>query len=207
MDELLNEHEQGERVRSWLQRNALGLIGGIGLGLAIIYGWHTWQGKQEGDRQARALAYDAFEQQLVADPAQAPQALAKLPAGSPYAVLGGLEVAKTQVEAGKPEDALATLRAIRTDDAALKSVIDQRIARLLIDGGKAEEAIGLLGKPEAASGLEILGDAQAALGQDEAARASYQQALRTLEEGSPQRQLVELKLAGVGGQAADPAAG
>ncbi len=207
MDELLNEHEQGERVRSWLQRNALGLIGGIGLGLAIIYGWHTWQGKQEGDRQARALAYDAFEQQLVADPAQAPQALAKLPAGSPYAVLGGLEVAKTQVEAGKPEEALATLRAIRTDDAALKSVIDQRIARLLIDGGKAEEAIGLLGKPEAASGLEILGDAQAALGQDEAARASYQQALRTLEEGSPQRQLVELKLAGVGGQAPDPAAG
>ena len=29
MDELLNEHEQGERVRSWLQKNALGLIGGI----------------------------------------------------------------------------------------------------------------------------------------------------------------------------------
>ena len=35
MDELLNEHEQGERVRSWLQRNALGLIGGIVAGLAL----------------------------------------------------------------------------------------------------------------------------------------------------------------------------
>ena len=46
MDELLNEHEQGERVRSWLQRNAVGLIGGIGLGLALIWGWNWWQGRQ-----------------------------------------------------------------------------------------------------------------------------------------------------------------
>ena len=62
MDELLNEHEQGERVRSWLQRNALGLIGGIALGLALIWGWNWWQQRQVSEGEAVAAQYDAFEQ-------------------------------------------------------------------------------------------------------------------------------------------------
>ena len=34
IDDLLNEHEQSERVRGWIRSNAIGLIGGVGLGLA-----------------------------------------------------------------------------------------------------------------------------------------------------------------------------
>ena len=41
IDELLNEYEQSEKVRGWLRNNALGLIGGVGLGLALIAGWQT----------------------------------------------------------------------------------------------------------------------------------------------------------------------
>ena len=48
IDDLLDEHEQSERVRSWLRSNAAGLIGGVGLGLAGIAGWHWWQGQQQG---------------------------------------------------------------------------------------------------------------------------------------------------------------
>ena len=32
LDDLLDEHEQSERVRSWIRSNALGLLGGIVLG-------------------------------------------------------------------------------------------------------------------------------------------------------------------------------
>ena len=207
MDELLNEHEQGERVRSWLQRNALGLIGGIGLGLALIAGWQWWQTKQVTDSQAHAVAFAGFEQAVLASPESAAQELAKLPAGSTYAVLGGLELAKAQVDAGHNDQALATLRAIKTKDAGLKSIIDQRIARLLVDTGKPAEAVSLLGKASDAASLEIIGDAQAKLGQNAPAQAAYQQALRSLEVGSPQRQLVELKLTEVGGVVADTKAG
>ena len=55
-----HEHEQGERVRSWLQKNALGLIGGIALGFALIYGWHWWKGQQASQREGIATQYDCL---------------------------------------------------------------------------------------------------------------------------------------------------
>lgn len=38
IDDLLDEHEQSERVRNWLKNNGAGMIGGIALGLAVIFG-------------------------------------------------------------------------------------------------------------------------------------------------------------------------
>ena len=53
IDDIYDEHEQGERVRAWLRQNALGLLGGIGLGLALIFGWQYWQ-KHLGNKQVEA---------------------------------------------------------------------------------------------------------------------------------------------------------
>ena len=57
IDDLLNEHEQSERVRSWLQKNALGLIGGVALGLGLIAGWQWWQKRQHDDRVGASALY------------------------------------------------------------------------------------------------------------------------------------------------------
>ncbi len=38
LDDLLDEHEQSERVRDWLRQNALGMITGVALGLGAIVG-------------------------------------------------------------------------------------------------------------------------------------------------------------------------
>ncbi|PJJ99638.1 hypothetical protein CO611_03970 [Lysobacteraceae bacterium NML03-0222] len=202
MDELLNEHEQGERVRSWLQRNAASLMGGVAVGLALIWGWHWWQDKRSADQAAEAMAYDRFQQQLDGGVDALSKAYADLPKGTPYQVMGGLDLAKAQVEAGKLDEAIATLRAIEVSQPALKSVVDNRTARLLVDTGKHEEALKLLAQSADAQALEIIGDAQLALGKTDAAREAYQKALRSLEEGSPARQLVEIKLAHVGVDAA-----
>ncbi|PJK06443.1 hypothetical protein CO612_02350 [Lysobacteraceae bacterium NML71-0210] len=202
MDELLNEHEQGERVRSWLQRNAASLMGGVAVGLALIWGWHWWQDKRSADQAAEAMAYDRFQQQLDGGVDALSKAYADLPKGTPYQVMGGLDLAKAQVEAGKLDEAIATLRAIEVSQPALKSVVDNRTARLLVDTGKHEEALKLLAQSADAQALEIIGDAQLALGKTDAARDAYQKALRSLEEGSPARQLVEIKLAHVGVDAA-----
>ncbi|OLG30085.1 tetratricopeptide repeat protein, partial [Xanthomonas oryzae] len=43
IDDLLDEHEQGERVRSWLRNNGAGLVGGVLVGLVLILGWQWWQ--------------------------------------------------------------------------------------------------------------------------------------------------------------------
>lgn len=199
MDELLNEHEQGERVRSWLQNNALGLIGGIALGLGLIFGWNWWQNDQVRKRDATATQYEAFAKQLAENPDQAGKQITGKLAGTPYAAVAALELAKAQVDAGKEPAALATLQAAKTDDPMLAELIRQRTAKLLVATGKAEDAVRLLGKPTQPGAFEVLGDAQLTLGRTTEAQASYKQALRTLEEGSPQRQVLELKLADAGG--------
>ncbi len=201
MDELLNEHEQGERVRSWLQKNALGLIGGIAFGLALIFGWNWWKQQQASQRDAVAAEYDLFTQVLATNPEQASKLLGGKLAGTAYAAVGALELAKAQVDAGKEAAALATLQAAKTEDPELGELIRQRTAELMVANGKAEDAVRLLGKPIHPAALEVLGDAQTKLGKPVEAQASYRQALRLLEEGSPERQVVELKLADVGGSA------
>ena len=198
MDELLNEHEQGERVRSWLQRNALGLIGGIALGLALIWGWNWWQQRQVSEGEAVAAQYDAFEQAVNANPAEAAKLTGKL-TGTPYAAIAAFELAKAQVDAGKDAEALATLKAARSDDPAVSALLRQRIATLLVATGQPAEAVALLAKATDAGSLEVLGDAQAKLAKPAEAQKAYRDALRTIEEGSPQRQVVQLKLAEVGG--------
>jgi Uncharacterized protein conserved in bacteria len=85
----------------------------------------------------------------------------------------------------------------------MAAIVDQRLARLLIDAGKPKDALALLADAgDGAETLQVRGDAYSALGQDEQARAAYAQALTTLEVGSPQRNLVELKLSEVGGEPA-----
>lgn len=198
MDELLNEHEQGERVRSWLQRNAVGLIGGIGLGLALIWGWNWWQGRQVTASEEVAARYDAFEQAVANNPAEAAKLSSRL-AETPYAAIAAMELAKSQVDAGQDAAALATLQAARSKDPAVNAILRQRIATLLIATGKPADAVTLLAKASDAGSLEVLGDAQARLSKPAEAQKAYREALRSLEEGSPQRQVVQLKLAEAGG--------
>lgn len=206
IDELLDEHEQGERVRAWLRENALGIVGGIALGLGLIYGWQWWQGQREGERKQASAGYQAAVDQLKAGKiAEAKPRIAALPEGV-YDTLGALALAKAQLDDGKRDEAIATLRAAQPQDPALAGVVRDRLASLLVDAGKAGEALALLAQAGAdARVLQLRGDAYSALGQAAQARQAYAQALVLLEVGNPGRRLVELKLADLGG-AADAAA-
>lgn len=202
IDDLLDEHEQSERVRAWLRSNGAGLIGGVVLGLGVIAGWQWWQQQQLRSHEAAGerfeVALDAIESK---DLKKAQSAVATLGKdGQAYATLASLQLAKVQVDAGQRDAAIATLRAIKSDDAALSMVVQSRLARLLIDAGKANEALVLLGdSPRAPAAIEARGDALAALGRREDAGKAYAQALAKLDVAAPQRRLVELKLTEVGG--------
>lgn len=206
LDDLLDEHEQSERVRGWLRTNGAGLIGGVVLGLALIGGWQWWQKQQEASRADTGARYEAMLKSLEAG--DMAKARSQLPAfeGSVYATLAALDLAKAQVDGGQRDAAIATLRAARTTDPALSAVIRQRLARLLVDAGKHAEAIELLAGADDPAALEVRGDAELASGKSDAARATYQQALAKLDVASPQRQLLELKLSEVGGAPAQPKA-
>ena len=207
IDDLLDEHEQGERVRSWLRDNGAGLIGGVALGLALIWGWQWWQQQRGHQREQAGTQYQAAIDNLKAGKlAQARPQVAALPDGT-YDTLATMALAKAQLTAGQRDAAIATLRAAKPKDAEMTAIVEQRLARLLIDAGKAKEALALLPAdsrdPET---QQIRGDAFSALGQQPQAQAAYAQALTGLDVGSPQRNVVELKLSEVGGMPAKPEA-
>ena len=203
IDELLNEHEQSEKVRSWLRNNALGLIGGVGLGLAVIAGWQWWQGQRLQSGMVASATYTQASDALEAGkiPSDNGKALvAGLQKSNPtLATLAALELAKAQVDAGKRDDAIATLRGLDKVDDDLAPVAQQRLARLLIDAGKAKDALPLLVDDRNASMLEVRGDAQFALGDKAKAQESYRKALALIDVADPQHRLVAMKLVEAGG--------
>jgi len=198
IDELLDEHEQSERVREWLRRNGSALVFGIALGLAAIGGWQWWQ-RHQAEKQAQAATdYQAAIDAIQARDATAAGKIQRVPDGI-FRALAQLELAKSQVQEGKSSDAIATLRAIKVEDAAIQAIVDQRLARLLIDNKQPEAALKLVSTGDSLAVLEIRGDAQFALGQREQARESYGKALLKAEVGTPLRRVIELKLTQAGG--------
>ncbi len=206
IDDLLDEHEQSERVLAWLRSNGAGLIGGVIIGLALILGWQWWRGHQTTQGMQAGDDYQAMLKSLEGKDIKKAQAQAVALAGSPYAPLASLDLAKAQLDAGQREDAIATLRGADSSNAALERILHQRLARLLIDAGKAEEALQVLGDADDPVSLEVRGDAQVALGKRDEARKSYSEVLAQLDVASPARRLVELKLTDVGGSPAEPEA-
>lgn len=204
IDDLLDEHEQSERVRNWLQRNSLGLIGGIALGLGLIGGWQWWQKRTENQNLQAGATFQSVTKSLDAKNLKQAQTEAAKLQGSSYAVLAALALAKAQLQADQRDAAIVTLRAVKTDDPGLSAVVAQRLARLLIDAGKGEEALKLIGNASDAASLEARGDAQFALGRRDQAREAYASALTKLDVAAPNRTVVELKLSEAGGTPTRP---
>ena len=207
IDDLLDEHEQSERVRNWLRNNGVGLIGGIALGLAVIFGWQWWHKQRAAQAEQANVAYQEVLQVLAAgDLEKAKAAVGKLQGNkvAVYADLAGLRLAQAQVDAGQLEPAITTLEGLKPE-ASLQAITDLRLARLLVDAGKGEKALELLGDASDSASLEARGDALVALGKPDQARDLYLKALAGMDVAAPQRRLVELKLTDVGGTPPKPA--
>jgi predicted negative regulator of RcsB-dependent stress response len=210
MDQI-DEYEQGERVRAWLRNNGSSLIGGVAIGLAALGGWQWWQGQQDQKLVDAAAEYQAFSKAVEAkDDAKAgahATSLAQSFPKSPYPVLAALRRAGLLHAQGKDDEALKVLDAAAgagsKADPVLVELAKLRAARLLASMGKHEDAIKRLdaigGSSFPGVAAEIRGDAEMALGRRDAARASYEKALASLDIAAPTRPMVEMKLTDAGG--------
>ena len=211
MDQI-DEHEQGERVRAWLKNNGSSLVMGVALGLAALWGWQWWQGQKLQQKAEATGDFLAFSQAVEAGETEKADAFARSlresHADTPYPALVALNVAARQVQDGKADEALATLDAVPREglEPGLADLLQLRAARVLVVQGKHEEALArlpALGAESryAGSAAELRGDAEIALGRREAAREAYEAALSRLDEASPSRSLIEMKLTDAGGEA------
>ena len=113
--------------------------------------------------------------------------------------LAALQLAKAHVDAGKPEDAIATLRSLHDLDPDMRAIVRQRLARLLVDANKGKEALALLDDERNPAMLDVRGDAEMLLGERVNAQKAYLKALALVDVGDPQHRLLRLKLIEAGG--------
>lgn len=213
VDDYLSDREQEEALRTWWRENWRWILGGVVLGLAILVGWQLWKSHTTKQGEQAAVLYEEY--QAAGADAQKSQAsfdklIAEFPS-SAYAMQARLLQAKKNVEAAQYDEAAAQLRNVAENakDEELAQIARQRLARVLIQQGKHDEALALL-DPEKAGAFapqvrELRGDALFAKGDQEGARAEYAAALVPDADAQIDRSVLEMKLQQVGGEAPKPA--
>lgn len=198
-----DDEAQVEELRRWWKENRLPLAAGLALGLAAIFGWEAYTNHRDAHRAEAAQLFDELGKAVAAnkfdDATGMADRLVKDYDNTPYAAAGALKIAQVDVGTNKLDDAHARLvwAAEHSDDRALKPLIDLRLARVLFQQGKADEALKKLdGDAGAYAGLfaELRGDIKLSQGDRAAAREAYALALEKLEAQAPNRSMLQQKL-------------
>jgi predicted negative regulator of RcsB-dependent stress response len=175
-------------------------------GFAANRGWHAYQAKQSGE--ATTLFSQLNQQVASNDPNRIKDAAAVVIskyAGSPYAARAALIAAQAAIDARDIAGAKAQLQWVidHASEDGLKHVARLKLASVLLDQKNYAEALTLLDTPhqESFNALyaDLKGDVLNAQGKKEEARAAYQQALAKTDSKSVYRNLIEMKLDGLGG--------
>jgi len=134
----LTDNEREEQLRQWWSDNWLWILGGIALGLAMLWGWQYWQRTRMEQAQRElsgyqsvitSLSQDKFDEAVV----QA-KALRDAQPGSPYADQSDLVLARAAVEMRKLDEAALHLRTVMdgSKDPELRAVARTRLARVMV---------------------------------------------------------------------------
>jgi predicted negative regulator of RcsB-dependent stress response len=207
-DDYLSDQEQEEALRNWWRENWRWIIGGVALGLAMLVGWRYWEVHRDQQATAAAKLYADLQSALSKQDLNAAAGVLATLSGShdasAYAQQGRLLLAKSQVDGGKVEEAIGLLQDVieKSKDEGLVQIARLRMARLLIQQGKFDDALKIL-KPESAGEFaaqvrEIRGDALFAKNDRDGARAEYAAALAANANAQVDRTLLELKMQEVG---------
>lgn len=204
MDDLLSEKEQIEQIRNWWSEYGGYVIGGLGLGIALLVGFNYYESsKLEAQLQGSVLYESLIEYASTGSLEEAETAAAELEAdyaSTTYAVQGKLVMARLYMDKNRDQDAADILGEVLASDAdqPVKHIARARLARILMYQGKPQEVVDLLeGQDSAAFAAtynELLGDAYYSLGRIEDAQAAYQSVLLDpMAEGTVDQQLVQWK--------------
>ena len=204
MDDLLSEKEQIEQIRTWWSEYGGYVIGGLGLGIAVLAGFNFYQNsKLEAQLEGSAM-YESLTAHVVSGNLDEAEVVASELgmnyADTSYAAQARLAMARLYMDKNRDQDAIDTLNELLASpaDEEVKHVARVRLARLLAYQGKSQEVVELLEDQDseafAAIYNELLGDAYYALGRIEDAQAAYQRVmLDPMAQGTVNQQLVQWK--------------
>lgn len=212
VDEYLTDDEQAEALKSWWRENWAWVFSGVAVGLCLLGGWRYYLNYTEQRAEAAAKTLDEFATAQINDKAKAETLFKDLTEkykATPYAMQAQLLEAQQAVEANDLPRAETALRVVMADtkDPELAQIAKSRLARVLIEEGKSDDALALLDVAKAgafaAQAHEIRGDALYAKQDQAGARAEYESALAAYKaDGQTDVALLEYKLQDLGGAVA-----
>lgn len=211
VDEFLTDDEQGEALKTWWRENWAWVLSGIVIGLCLLGGWQYYQRFNIKRAEAAADALDQFAATQLSDKTKAEALFKDLTdkyAATPYAMQAQLLQAQNAVGNNDFAGAETALRAVMAGkDPELAQVATLRLARVLIEQGKNDDALTLLDVSKAGAFVaqmhEIRGDALYAKQDQNGARGEYEAALAGYKsESGADVSLLELKLLDLGGAVA-----
>jgi predicted negative regulator of RcsB-dependent stress response len=211
MVEIYDAHEQGEIVKKWLRENGSAIVMGLVIAFGGLFGFKQWQSWQDSNRQHASTEFSVMDQLLATGQLDAAmenfQNLRDDFSDSPYTSMAALQMARARIEANQPDLAIGLYQFVIDNGypKAMAVVARERLARVLLDQGRPDEALQVLDGATDISGFEARyaetrGDVYVAQGRTDQASAAYLEALDHLESGVGDRGKLELKLQALGAE-------
>ncbi len=201
VDVNLSEEEQVEALKAWWKENGRSVVGGVVIGLGVVFGWQGWVKYQQSIADAASVQFEQLSQSVAGGALEAAEKQAELLineyARTPYAIFSALNLARVKLQQQDAEGALEQLRWVveQSDEPSFRQIARLRMARILIDSGDVDAAAAVIEQAEddayAGEFAMLKGDVALARGDRVAAYAAYQSALAS-KVGSAA--LVEMKM-------------
>ncbi len=208
MSEMRSEEEQIEAIKNWWKENGTQTIAAVALVVAGWGGFNFYQNQQQSTGEAASVIYqqvlelsDTTEE---ADKGQRAQLLDQLKgdyASTTYAKYAALFKAKDAIDAGDLDMAAEELSFVKdnAEDLALKHLATVRLARVLKEQEKLDEALALVDVKEDIGAFkseyaEVQGDILYQQGKRDAAREAYQAAKEAAQKNGTNNPDLEMKL-------------
>ncbi|MGL5038976.1 MAG: YfgM family protein [Aeromonas sp.] len=182
MEVYTTEEQQVEVIKDWWKENGTAIIAGTVIGLVGLFGWRYYNQHQQESMEVASRAYGEIIAPLVTADATgfAPaEQFVTVNKGDSYAQLASLQLAAAAVKANKLDLAVKQLTLLaNTGDETIRPIAAIRLARVLNEQGKADEALAKLtaiqNEAFKAQVAETRGDILQKQGKLEAARDAYQ---------------------------------
>jgi predicted negative regulator of RcsB-dependent stress response len=200
----ISDDEQVEAIKKWWKENGMSVLGGLVLGLAIVFGWQGWNYYHNTKGENASILFSNLENQMAAGNQDAVVDIAKQLYGdydsTAYATFAALQMAKLSYSKGEKLTAQENLQWAMDNapDPSLRDMARLRLGQLLLDMQKYPQADALAKEPSKfmpGSFAELQGDIARAQDDRKAAQAAYRQAL---ELGVEDRARVQMKLVDLG---------
>ncbi|WDZ94559.1 tetratricopeptide repeat protein [Herbaspirillum sp. WKF16] len=207
----LEEQEQLDSIKAWWAKYGNLVTWLVIIALAAYAGWTGWNTYQARQAGQASVLYEEQQKSLAGkDNAKVQRAAADIQdkfSGTAYAEMSALVAAKSAFDANDGETARKQLQWVidHGRGAEYKAIAAVRLAGVLLDAKSYDDALKVLSGdfPAQFAGAvaDRKGDVLLAQGKRDDARAAYKLALEKTEAKDPGRQLIQIKLDAIGGEA------